>query len=219
MLTFTEEVLLLLLHEGTGRLLPLEKITMNRVMSASALMELAFADRIDTDLEQLIIVNCEPVGIPVLDQVLQRIAGSNEIKDTKAWMDILTVEAGTAIRNWALGNLVEQGYLEHRVKKLLWVFKLDRYYPITSKKTKIQNENVKKRIMSLLFFVEEIPEPRDLALICLVDACDILLTIFEERELNRIRPRLEQMRKIDLIGREMLGQIAVWKLGYRKSEL
>ena len=105
---------------------------MNRVMSASALMELAFADRIDTDLEQLIVVNCEPVGIPVIDQVLKQIAGSNEIKDTKAWMDILTVEAGTAIRNWALGNLVEQGYLEHRVKKLLWVFKLDRYYPITS---------------------------------------------------------------------------------------
>ena len=36
---------------------------------------------------------------------------------------------------------------------------------------------------------DDMPDPRDVALICLVDACDILGDIFSEREMERVRPR------------------------------
>ena len=55
---------------------------------------------------------------------------------------------------------------------------------------------------------EDIPDPRDVALICLVDSCNILPTIFSKREIDRAERRIEQLRKMDLIGREMAGAIA-----------
>ena len=54
---------------------------------------------------------------------------------------------------------------------------------------------------------EDIPDPRDIALISLLDACDILPDIFPGRWIERLLPRLEQLRKMDLIGREVASAI------------
>ena len=53
-----------------------------------------------------------------------------------------------------------------------------------------------------------IPDPREVALIGLVDVCDLLGDIFPERNIDRLRPRIEQLRKMDLIGRELAGAIS-----------
>ena len=48
---------------------------------------------------------------------------------------------------------------------------------------------------------DEIPDPRDIALIGLVDACGILRSHFTE-DAAKIEPRIEQLRRMDLIGRD-----------------
>ena len=53
MLTFSEEVLLLLLDEREGIFLSVGKNTLELAMAGAVLMELAFAGRIDTDLAQV----------------------------------------------------------------------------------------------------------------------------------------------------------------------
>ena len=98
---------------------------------------------------------------------------------------------------------MERGVLERREEKFLWVFRSRRYPTIDGK---IEQE-AKKRIADVLF-TDEIPHPRDVALICLVDSCNILPTIFSKREIDRVEERIEQLRKMDLIGREMAGAIA-----------
>ncbi len=55
---------------------------------------------------------------------------------------------------------------------------------------------------------DELPDPRDVALIGLVDACGLLGDIFPDRNIDRLRPRIEQLRKMDLIGRELAGAIS-----------
>ena len=56
---------------------------------------------------------------------------------------------------------------------------------------------------------DDLPDPRDVALISLVDACQILPDLFPEREMEQTAPRIEQLRKMDLIGRvaDMLYQV------------
>ena len=56
---------------------------------------------------------------------------------------------------------------------------------------------------------DDIPDPRDIALISLVDACDILADVLPAREFEQSRRRLLQLRRMDLIGREVAGGIAV----------
>ena len=68
-------------------------------------------------------------------------------------------------------------------------------------------QEVRLRIADVLFS-DDIPDPRDVALIGLVDACDILGEIFPDREMVQCRPRIEQLRKMDLIGRELAAAIS-----------
>ena len=62
-----------------------------------------------------------------------------------------------------------------------------------------------------VLFSGDIPDPRDIALICIADACGVLKTVFGDKELDEVSPRLEQLRKMDLIGRELITQLSVWR--------
>ena len=59
---------------------------------------------------------------------------------------------------------------------------------------------MKRRIMGVLFS-DEIPNPRDIGIICLLDACGIFRALLSDRELIVISERIQQVSKLDLIGR------------------
>ena len=208
MLTFYEEIMVLLLHDENGTFLPVSEHTLNRALTGAVLMDLAFANRIDTDPERLVVIDRTPTGDHLLDRTLARIAGEKADTDSRAWIETLSAEEASAnqdatIRTAALEKLVERGVLERREEQFLWVFRSRRYPTIDGK----VEQEAKKRIADVLF-TDEIPDPRDVALICLVDSCNILQTIFSKREIDRVEPRLDQIRKMDLIGREMATAIA-----------
>ena len=116
-------------------------------------------------------------------------------------------------------NLTERGYaaatipapcrltgghkLSEAMVELLFLFRSPRYPKIDDE----ADREVKARIERVLFS-DEIPYPRDIALICLADACGILEMVFDESELEKIASRMELLRKMDLIAREMGGMIA-----------
>ena len=66
MLTFPEEVVRLLLNDEEGVFLPIGKTTLEFALTGSVLMELAFADRLDTDLERVMTVDRAPIGDSLL---------------------------------------------------------------------------------------------------------------------------------------------------------
>ena len=209
MLTFPEEVVLLLLDDEEGVFLSVGKNTLDLALTGSVMMELAFADRIDTDSERVMVFDRAPTGSPSLDQVLERIAGSEETRNARTWIETLSVESTATIQEQALASLVEQGVLKREERKLLqetiehlWVFRSPRYFVVDCK----TKSEVKTRLTDVLFS-EDIPHPRDVALICLIDACGILPDFFDEEKLERITPRVERLRKLDLIGREIAGAI------------
>lgn len=197
MLTFADEILLLMLDDEKGSFLPIRESTMGYVLAGAVLMDLAFANRIDTDPERLVVLDKTPTGQPAQDRILAAIAASEETKDAKAWIEAISTETAD-IRREVLSGLVEKGILESQEEKFLWVFRARRYPTIDGR----AEREVKLRITGVLLS-DEAPDPRDVAIICLADACDILRYVFSSREINSIRPRIEQIRKLDLIGREV----------------
>lgn len=199
MLTFTEEILLLLGDEE-GAFLPIRQHAFECALAGAALLDLAFADRIDTDLEALVVVDPSPIGNPMLDEILSRIAARTDTTDTQTWVRMLATDDAATVRELALASLVERGVLERREEQFLWTFGSVRHPTLDDG----PERDIKARIEAALS--DDIPHPRDVALVALAEACQILPDLFPGRKIERAR--IEQLRRMDLIGREVAGTIA-----------
>jgi len=201
MLTFTEEILLLLGDEE-GTFLPVQRYAFESALAGAVLLDLAFAYRIDTDLDELVVIDATPTGNPVLDRVLGEIVARKDTTDTPTWIRLLSEDDVDDIRDQALASLVARGVLQRREERLLWILRSVRYPTVDAEVAR----GIKQRLEDVL--ADEIPDPRDIALMSLVDACDILEDLFPERAIDKETARIEQLRKMDLIGREVAGTIA-----------
>ena len=196
MLRFAEEIILLMLHDDDGKFAHVPSWSMDRALAGAVLMDLALENRIDTDPENLILVDGTPVGDSLLDPTLAEIAAGDQ-RDARYWVEH-TAKKGEQIREEALSRLVDAGILEHHEDRVLWVFR-SRRYPLVDGKAE---REVKLRIMEVLFS-DQIPEPRDVVIIALADACGIFRELLPKRELEQAAARIEQVRKLDLIGQAM----------------
>jgi len=217
MLAFSEELLVLLLEDEHGTLVALPRTGIECALAGAVLMDLAFANRIDTDLEFLVVTDRTPTGDFMLDRMLDKIGARDETSDTRTWIRVLAAEDAEFIREQALVGLVQHGILERQVKSFTWAFsplsgvrdRLERRVARTfgTRRYREAEREIKRRVGDVLFS-DDIPDPRDVALIGLVDACDLLGDIFPDRDIEQVRPRVEQLRKMDLIGRELAGAVS-----------
>ena len=204
MLRFAEEIMLLLLNDEDGEFVPVPGWSLQCAFAGAVLMDLALEYRIDTDVEKLVLVNPAPLGDDLLDPVLALIARETKTYDARHWVERIADNADE-IREGALARLVDRGILRREDNRFLWVFH-SRRYPIVDGKAE---REVKLRIMEVLFG-EQIPDPRDVVIICLVDACGILKEMLSDRELDRASKRIEQVTRLDLIGQAV--SKAVWDI-------
>ena len=196
MLRFAEETILLLLNDGDGRFARVPKWSLDYALAGGVLMDLALENRIDTDLEGLIVIDDTPTGDALLDPTLADIVAGKE-RTTNFWLEH-TADSADSIREQALNRLIEQGILEVQDDRFLWVFRSRRYPSIDG----TAEREVKLRIMGVLFS-DEIPSPRDVVIICLADACGIFKGLLSSRELDNVGERIDQVRRLDLIGQAL----------------
>ena len=196
MLRFAEEIILLLLNDGDGRFARVPKWSLDYALAGGVLMDLALENKIDTDLRNLILIDSTPTGDDMLDATLEEIAAGKE-RTTTFWLEHVADRADS-IRETALNRLIEQGILEVEDDRFLWVFRSRRYPSADG----TAEREVKLRIMGVLFS-DEIPSPRDVVIICLADACGIFKGLLSNRELDNVAPRIDQVRRLDLIGQAL----------------
>lgn len=204
MLRFAEEIMLLLLDDEDGKFARVPDWSLRYALGGAVLMDLALEDRIDTDLERLILVDSTPLGDKLLDPMLAEIAAETETHDARFWVERAAGRA-EQIRENALANLIDRSILERQESSFLWVFR-SRRYPVVD--GAVERE-VKLRIMEVLFS-DEVPDPRDVVIICLADACGIFRELLSKREVRLAKSRIEMVRKMDLIGRVVAR--AIWDI-------
>ncbi len=196
MLRFPEELMLLMLDDENGKFARVPDRLLRYALAGGVLMDLALEDRIDTDLEKLILVSSEPLQDSLLDPTLADIAQATETHDARFWVERTARLSAEAIRHKALNRLVDRGILECRDDRFLWVFQARRYPAIDG----TAEREVKLRIMEILFS-DQVPLPRDVVIVGLVHACDLFRQILSDRELANVSSRIDEVRQLDLIGR------------------
>ena len=205
MLRFAEEIMLLLLDDEGGGFVGVPESSLQCALAGAVLMDLALENRIDTDPKQLLLIDSTPVGDDMIDPTLDRIAKATETYDARYWVERISDDAGY-IREAVLRRLIERGILQRREDRFLWVFRSRRYPMIDGK----AEREVKLRIMEVLFS-DVIPDPRDVVIICLADACGLFRELLpRRRERQHAEERIEQVRKLDLIGQAV--SQAVWEI-------
>ena len=203
MLRFPEELMLLILDDEDGRFARVPDRQLRYALAGGVLMDLALENRIDTDLKQLMLVDPAPLGDSLLDATLADIAAAEETHDARFWVERTALRSAEAIREAALDRLVERGILQRQEDRFLWVFR-SRRYPVID--DRVERE-VKLRIMEILFS-DQIPTPRDVVIIGLAHACNLFEQILSAREVEHIAPRIDEVRRLDLISQAMAQAIS-----------
>lgn len=201
-LRFAEEVMLLLLHDADGRFARVPGWQVGYALAGAVLMDLALAGRIDTDRWKLFVTDPTPTGDALLDHTLDAIARSPERHEPRHWVEAASKNA-SAIRQQALERLVARGILKRQRERVLWVFG-SRRYPVVDGAAE---REVKLRVLDVLLG-DDIPHPRDVVIICLAHACGLFPSLLDKTQLARAFPRIEQVRKLDLIGQAVTTAVA-----------
>jgi hypothetical protein len=200
-LSFVEEILLLALDDTTGALRPMPVMGLDYALAGALLADLALANRIDTDPQQLVVLDRAPTGDPLLDRALGTIASSTAPQSVSHWLGIFASERATLERA-ALERLVARGILSQQEKKFLWVFGVRRY-PTVDNQERVE---VRTRL-SALILGEDLPDPRDAILISLLTASHLLARIFDEPRFHARAERIATLARMDLVGREVAAAI------------
>ena len=198
-MTFAEELLLLLLHENTGYLAPVPEWEMSCAFAGGVLMDLSLKNRIDTDLETLSLLNKTPTGDDILDPILDEIAREENIHSPRFWVERIAARAET-ISDKAFARLVNMGILDFDSAGFWSLSKKvsrSRRYPRVDG---VPGEEIKQRITRILL-TDEIPDPRDIAIIGLLHNCDGVRALLEPEEFEIAEQRIELLSGMDLIGR------------------
>lgn len=202
MITFPEEIVLLSLDDKSGKFVDLPPLAMDQALAGAALLELAFQNRIDTDLTHLSLVSAKPTGEAMLDPLLEKIVEAKDKKDAKHWVGVFSAE-GDRLREKTLDRLVQRGIIKREEKRFLWVIP-GRRYPMVNDQ---EEQEVRKRIQSVIA-EGEVPGPRDVVLISLSSACQLLRSVFSDADLLKYSARIAEVSKMDLIGRAVSKSVA-----------
>ena len=200
-----EELILMLLNQEDGYFHQVPGWNLNCVLIGAVLAELSLIHRIDTDLDSLFLVDKTETGNPVLDPTLKEIAADPDQHSSQYWIERLAPLAESII-DLTLDRLVEMKILEHHDGDFWTLARTPR--PVGSVGNPSDDTAVgfvKDRI-SRVIFSRDIPDPRDVIIICLVNTCDIFRFIFplepEDEE------RIAFICKLDVIGRSISEAVA-----------
>ena len=216
-LSFSEEILLLLHDERSGDIAPgLAPEALHVALAGAVLMDLVLANRIDTAPERLFVVDETPLDDDLLDPTLASIAVSGAVHDAGYWVDEIAIR-GEAIREDTLNRLVARGILEAESGGCFFfsrtVARSRRYPEIDGRKV----EEVQLRIMRALFH-DEVPDPRDIVIVGLANACGVFERILSREEREQVRKRIELLSQLDPIGQSVNDAIRALTLpGNRRS--
>ena len=204
-LSLVDELILMLLDEQSGYFHQVPGWDLNCAVVGGVLAELSFRSRLDSDLEALFVVDRTETGDPILDAILKQVADESDQHDARYWIQRLAPRAESIIDR-TLDRLVERNILQHHDGGF-WtlaptVLHAQQY---ESPEEDTTSPFVKARVGNVIF-TDEIPDPRDVIIVCLVNTCDVFRSIFDLDE--EAEKRIEFICQMDLIGRSIADAVS-----------
>ena len=204
-LTFLEEITMMLLNEESGYFEPVEEWRMSCVLAGAVLMDLALQDRIDTDLESLNLLDSTPTGDELLDPILKELADAHDDSQTiQYWVEKMALSTQDLVQK-SLERLAERGILEYQEGEFWVLARKVKGLTHTADGSDEEYYDVRAHIEQLLFS-DDIPDPRDIAIVALMDTCGIFPMMLED-EYDYVKERIDLLSRMDLIAQSLASAV------------
>ena len=203
-LGLADELVLMLLNEENGYFHQVPGWDLNCAVIGAVLAELSLMTRIDTDMESLFLLDPTPTANPALDPILAEIAAEQVQRSAQYWIERLAPHAESII-DLTLDHLVDRKILEHHNGDFWTLARTKGDAEMFNGSAGGGIQLVKTRI-SQAIFNNEIPDPRDIIIICLVNACDVFRFMFQLDE--EAEKRIEFICNMDLLGRSIAAAVS-----------
>ena len=204
-LSLPDELILILLNEESGYFHQVPGWNLHCAMVGAVLAELSLMSRIDTDMDFLFVLDATETGDRVLDLVLEEIVAEPVGRNAIYWIERLAPRA-EAIIDIILERLVEEKILEHHDGDFWTLTHTAWRSELLSNVAEGSVAQFVKTRVTLAIFNDEIPDPRDVIIICLVNTCDVFRFMFlldDETE-----ERIHAICQMDLLARSIAEAVA-----------
>lgn len=180
--TLGEQIMLLSLDDTTGA--PQLQAQSEYMISSASVLELALADRVRMEGDHLVVTDPTPLGIPVLDETLARIAGQDKREDAQAWIFRLRKEAVEGARQ----GLLDKGIIREERTRRWGIFPTNRYPEADG-----SVESVVRQKLAAVVLEGEEPDARTAALVVLLHTGGLHKLVFADADQKAVQQRMAEL--------------------------
>jgi Golgi phosphoprotein 3 len=189
MLTLSEKLLLIGLHDDKGSVVFSASTALPYGLAGALLLELFLAKRLDFSGKNVRVVSSQPFNNELLDEVLGLISSSGKVRDAKYWLKTIHAKVKN-IQQRLAEQLVTKKVLASEAHSFLWVFNYKRYPTINSK----PEQDVRSEIKQIALRGNK-ADSENAALLGLVKACELVNEVFDKSERSRAKKRIDDLSK------------------------
>jgi golgi phosphoprotein 3 len=190
MFTLYEELLLLSIHEEKGTFIGSTLDQMKPGLAGAVLAELALMGKIQaSNNHRLQLIADGQTDIGLLDEVLHVLKEAEKERKFSYWIDTFS-KRSRKLRKQITESLIKKNVITQEDDRLLWV----NPSPVQTGVKASTKYWMKKRLRSIVLAAEETPvEPRDMVLLSLLRACDLLDLVFLRDECKLANRYINQL--------------------------
>lgn len=206
MLTLTEELLLLAIHDDKGTIIFASSANIPYGLGATIILDLVEKKSINLENNKISIINEVKTGVEFLDFSLSILIKSGKQLNIKEAIIELSHKY-LDIQNFVLDNLVTSGILKREFTKFMFMIKFSKYPTLDPAEELKTRDQIYKAV---LLGIE--PNDRLRALISLIYICHLIDEVFPKRHRETAHKNILEIMESDKISKvvsEIISEISI----------
>jgi hypothetical protein len=201
-LTLSEELMLLALDDDEGDVIFSASMALQYGLAGALIFEMIFRKNIVLDDKTVKLGANNQFEKQIYQEIVELIRSQKKEKDLEYWIWKISNKISDIKEN-ILTRLIEKGILKKEEGKILWLIKYEKY----PQQNPIPEIETRMKIRNTVLSNSE-PDAKTLALISLINSCQLVDEIFTKHERKSARKRIKEIIKNDELGKSVSHTIA-----------
>ena len=194
MITLSEQLLLLALNDDKGNVVLSASTALPYGLAGALLLELFLLEKVKFRKNTIKLINTAKTDNDILNEVLKVLSTTKKSLETKHCIELINKKI-TKLQDRLADQLVEKKVLVKQEKSFLWIINYN-HYPT---KDATPEEGIRTRIKNIVLKRQEATE-EDVALLCLIKACDLIKEIFDKPDRKKATERIKHITEHHQVG-------------------